>query len=44
MITVPEAPNTTSSPEVELAPSRSETVSPRASGICDAIVRFQTSS
>jgi hypothetical protein len=41
VITVPEAENSASRPEELVAPSLSETVSPRASAICDASVRFQ---
>jgi hypothetical protein len=44
VITVPDAPNSTSSPDVLAAARRNETVSPRASAICDEIVRFQISS
>ena len=43
-MTVPETPNSASSPELDVAPSRMETVWPRASSICDARVRFQISS
>jgi hypothetical protein len=41
VIVVPEAPNSASSPLDARAPSRTETVDPVASFICDAIVRFQ---
>ena len=44
MITVPAVPNSASRPSAAVAPSRTETVSPRASAICEATVRFQTSS
>ena len=44
MITVPDAPSSTSSPDDDAAAMRSDTVCPRASAICEAIVRFQMSS
>jgi hypothetical protein len=44
VITRPLAANTTSSPVAASPPSRTETVRPTASFICEAIVRIQMSS
>ena len=44
MITVPEAPNSASSPEDDVPAMRSETVWPFASAICEATVLIQISS
>ena len=44
MIVRPVAANSASRPSVVVAPRRTGTVSPRASVICEAIVRCQISS
>ncbi len=44
MITRPDAENTTSSPADEAPPSRTDTLCPVASFICEATVRIQISS
>ena len=44
VITRPEAENTTSSPEAAAPPSRTVTLRPSASFICEATVRIQISS
>ena len=41
VITVPAEPNSASRPSAAVAPIRTETVSPRASAIWEATVRFQ---
>ena len=41
VITVPDAENSASRPVGVVVPRRSETVSPLASAICEATVRFQ---
>ena len=43
-MTVPDAPNSVSSPADEVPAMRSDTVWPAASFICEAIVRIQISS
>ena len=40
-MTVPEVENSASRPSDAVAPTRTVTVWPRASAICDAMVRFQ---
>ena len=40
-MTVPAVANSASAPPDECAPSRTDTVSPRASSICEASVRRQ---